>query len=299
MKINDFVIGTERLVNPITVGKVHYMQRRLGMLPKAWQRKIIASASRKAPKMGFIVEPYAFFLFYELNDLERTTALLPEGFVPMKARVFEGDDEKYYGIASIFRLHTSTFWGARSEFYAVAKNTKTGLMSWVILDYLSDTISYDHKNGLRAAEAERAVVATTCEGTLLADLANKQDGRRIACAAKLSRGQARPLDEQLWIEGNTSIAYGRKLAENGDLFSLTFLPEEMATAWEIPLADVTVEELSWYPEVFGGKLARAACFPFAQHMLSDSPSTSTFYGSKTALRQAAEAVKFEELGEFK
>lgn len=299
MNIEKFAAGTERLVNPITVGKVHYGQHFLGRLPKSWQRRIITKASQKADKMGFIVEPYAFFLFYEVNDLEAAQALLPEGFELMKSRVFAGETEKYYGIASIFRLHTSTFWGARSEFYVVARNVATGLMSWIILDYLSDTISYDQKNGLRAAEAERAVVTTTCDGKFLADLAHHADGRRIACCANLVHYQNKPLDERLWLEGNTSIAYGRELAENGDLFSLTFLPQEMSAAWEIPLADVEVRELSWFPEVFGGRLAQAACFPFAQHMLSDSPGNSTFYGSKTALQQAAESVRFEELSEFK
>jgi len=299
MKVKDFACGTERLVSPITVGKVHYLQRWLKMLPKSWQRGLVANAAKKATKMGFVVEPYALFLFYELNDPDKATMLLPDGFEVMKSRVFEGDEEKYYGIASVFRLHTSTFWGARSEFYVVAKNTETGLMSWVILDYVSDTISYDQKNGLRSAEAEKAVVTTTCEGEFLADIANQDDGRRISCRADLTQHQPRLLDEKLWIEGNTSIAYGRELACDGDLFSLTFLPEEMKSAWEIPLEGVSIEEISWFPEVFGGRLAQVACFPFAQHMLSDSPSNSTFYGSKTALQQAAEAVDFEKLGEFK
>lgn len=299
MNVKDFACGTERLVNPITVGKVHYLQRWLRKLPKSWQRGLVTRAAKKATKMGFVVEPYALFLFYELNNISKTTALLPDGFEVVKSRVFEGDEEEYYGIASVFRLHTSTFWGARSEFYVVAKNKTTGLMSWVILDYVSDTISYDRKNGLRSAEAGRAVVTTTCTGEFLADIANQADGRRISCRADLAHHQLRLLDEKLWIEGNTSIAYGRELACGGDLFSLTFLPEEMMSAWEIPLDDVSVEEISWFPEVFGGKLKQAACFPFAQHMLSDSPSNSTFYGSKIVLRQAAEAVDFERLGEFK
>jgi len=283
----------------MTVGKVHYMQRWLRRLPKSWQRSLVTKAAKKATKMGFVVEPYALFLFYELHDIDKTAMLLPDGFEVMKSRVFEGDEDKYYGIASIFRLHTSTFWGARSEFYVVAKNKETGLMSWIILDYVSDTISYDRKNGLRSAEAEKAVVTTTCTGEFLADIANQDSVRRVSCRANLANCRFRPLDEKLWIEGNTSIAYGRELAGDGDLFSLTFLPEEMTAAWEVPLGGVSVEEISWFPEVFGGQLAQVACFPFAQHMLSDSPSNSTFYGSKTALRQAAETVEFEKLGEFK
>ncbi len=299
MNTSDFARGTERLINPITVGKVHYSQHWLRRLPKTWRRKIITSASQKASKMGFVVEPYALFLFYELKDPALVMPLLPENFQPAKSRVFTGDTENYYGIASIFRLHASTFWGARSEFYVIAENTATNLLSWVILDYISDTISYDRKNGLRSAEAEQAVITTTCEGKLLADISHCVDGRRLACTASLNRPRPKTLDEKLWIEGNTSIAYGRALATTGDLFSLTFLPQEMSTAWEIPLEDVTVEELSWYPEVFGGNLARAVCFPFAQHMLSDSPGASTSYGSKKALEKAANSVNFARLEIFK
>jgi len=299
MDIDQFASGSERLINPITVGKVHYCQHWLRRLPKSWQRRIITKASQKATKMGFVVEPYALFLFYELENLPAAEALLPDGFELAKSRVFTGDEPKYYGIVSLFRLHTSTFWGARSEFYVVAKNTSTGLMSWIILDYVSDTISYDQKNGLRSAEAEKAVITTTCAGKFLADISNYADGRRIACSADLTHPQTKPLDEQLWIEGNTSIAYGRELATNGDLFSLTFLPEEMSTAWEIALDDAAVTEMSWFPEIFGHHLSKVACFPFAQHMLSDSPSNSTFYGSKSALRQAAESINFDDLVEFK
>ena len=295
MKINDFAAGAERLVDPIQVGKIHYLQHWLAKMPKSLQRKIVTNASKKSPKMGFVVEPYALFLFYEIRNPETANSLLPEGFQITKSRVFAHDTEKYYGIISIFRLHTSTFWGARSEFYAVAQNQATGLMSWIILDYVSDTISFDQKHGLRSAEAIRPVVTTTCEGNFLADISNSADGHRIACQANLLNPTLRQLDQKLWIEGNTSIAYGREIANDGRLFSLTFMPEEMHQAWEIPLDDIKVTENSWYPELFGGELAKVACFPFAQHMLADSPGTSTHYGSEAALRAAAENIKFDSL----
>ncbi len=63
--------------------------------------------------------------------------------MPAKTAVFEGRLEKYYGIVTMFRIHTSVFWGARTEFYLVAENTETGLLSWIMCDYISDTISYD------------------------------------------------------------------------------------------------------------------------------------------------------------
>ena len=35
------------------------------------------------------------------------------------------------------------FWGCRVELYLVAENTRTGMLTWVICDYESNTINYD------------------------------------------------------------------------------------------------------------------------------------------------------------
>lgn len=296
MGIIDFAKGTEKMVDPIRVGKTHHLQTKLRKLPVCIQRKIVLSSAKKADKMGFIVEPYAFFLFYEVNNIAKLQNHLPKGFVPMESRIFKGDKEKYYGIVSLFRVHTSVFWGVRTEFYAIAKNIETNLMSWVILDYFSDTISYDEKSGLRSPSVEKAVLTTTCEGDLIADLKRTEDDASISVEASLKHPKMRPLDEKLWINGNTSIAYSLDLGgDDGDLFSLTFFPEEMKEAWEIPLKDVREAKVNLLPEIFKGELDRAVCFPYAQHMLSDSPGVKTHYGSKEALKKAAEAVNFKKI----
>ena len=298
MNIIDFAKGTEKLVDPMKVGITHHMQQKLRHLPVCLQRKIVTSAAKKADKMGFVVEPYAFFLFYEVENLAKLQQHLPDGFVPDKAKAFAGDTEKYLGIASIFRVHTSAFWGARAEFYAIAKNEETGLQSWVILDYLSDTISYDEKSGLRSPDVKKAVVTTTCEGDFLAEMRG-EDKTLLDIEASLNHPKMKKLDERLWIDGNTSIAYGREIGgDDGSLFSLTFMPREMEEAWEIPLDDVRKAKIALFPEIFKGKLTKAACFPFAQHMLSDSPGIKTHYGSKDALAEAANKVKFEDIKGF-
>lgn len=101
-------------------------------MPKFIQRKIVTGAANKADKMGFVVEPYAFFLFYEIEDLKKVQKYLPDNFEPCESSIFENDPLKFYGITSIFRVHTSAFWGARAEFYVVAKDKNTGLVK---LDY--------------------------------------------------------------------------------------------------------------------------------------------------------------------
>ncbi len=297
MNVLKYAKGVEKLVDPMFVGKTHYMQTKLSKAPVFLQRKIVTAASKKANKMPFVVEPYCTFLFYEIPVPERVQKFMPDGFTPARSAIFEGDKAKYYGIVSMFRIHTSVFWGARAEYYLVAENTKTGLLSWIMMDYISDTISYDEKHGLKSPDCTGSVMTTTCEGDFVCEMKNADGSKKVECTASLLHSKMRPLNERLWIEGNTSIAYGRLAGQpDGDLFSLTFYPEEMKQALDIPLKDVFHFHASTSTTGhFGAVLDRVISFPFAQHMLSDSPGTHTHYGNEAALRKAAESVKFSQI----
>ena len=300
MNVKDYAIGVEKLVDPMAVGKTHYMQTKLSKMPVWLQKKIVVASAKKATMMPFVVEPYCTFLFYEIPDPTKVEKFMPEGFVPAKSAVFEGDTEKYYGIVSMFRIHTSVFWGARAEYYLVAENTKTGLLSWVMMDYISDTISYDEMHGLKSPDVKAAVMTTTCEGDFVCEMKNIEGDKYVNTQMNFMNAKMRPLNQRLWIEGNTSIAYGRLAGEpDGDLFSLTFFPEEMKQALYVPLKDVTVAKVaSATTGKFGAVLAGAATFPFAQHMLSDSPGVHTHYGNERALREAVQKVNFKNIKNF-
>lgn len=297
MNVLKYSKGVEKLVDPMMVGKTHYLQTKLSKLPVCLQRKIVTAATKKATKMPFVVEPYCTFLFYEIPVPERVQKFMPEGFAPAKSAAFAGDQEKYYGIVSMFRIHTSVFWGARAEYYLVAENTKTGLLSWVMMDYISDSISYDEKHGLKSPDCHGSVMTTTCEGDFVCEMQNDDKTKKVECTASLLHAKMRPLNQRLWIEGNTSIAYGRLAGEpDGDLFSLTFFPEEMKQALDIPIKDVA----HFYAKTpttgkFGAVLDKVISFPFAQHMLSDAPGQQTHYGSEQALREAVEKVNFNKI----
>ena len=297
MYILEYAMGVEKLVNPMEVGKVSYLQTKLNKLPVCLQKKIVTSATKKANKMPFVVEPYCSFLFYEVPDPKKIEKFMPDGFQPAKTSVFKGDEEKYYGIVAMFRVHSSVFWGARAEYYLVAENTKTGLLSWVMMDYISDTISYDEKHGLKSPDVSKAVMTTTCEGDFVCELRNLDKTKKVECTMSLLNTKMRSLNERLWIEGNTSIAYGRLAGEpDGDLFSLTFFPEEMKQALDVPLIDVShYAVVSSRTGKFGAILDRAVSFPFAQHMLSDAPGRQTHYGSEEALRKAVESIRFDKI----
>ena len=297
--VERFAKGTERLVDPVTVGSIHFLQQFAGVLPRRVQRPLMARSAEASPYMGFVVEPYAFFLFSEVADCVRAEALLPEGFRLCKASVFVGDEPAHLAVQSFFRVHTSAFWGARAECYLMAQDERTGLLSWVIVDYLSDTISYDGAHGLRAPSAPRAVVTTTCEGRVVVDVQDAAGEGRVAFGASLAGARPRPLDRRMWVEGNLSVGYGRALsAEGADVFSLTFLPKEMERALEIPLENLDMACSTWHADILAPRPARLACFPFAQHVLSDSPGRSSGYASERELARAARAVDFDSLRAF-
>ena len=287
-----FIKGVEKLINPVTVGSLHFIQFFNSLMPKKIQKLFINSSSKNIPYMGFVVEPYSFFACYEIADINAAKKLLPDNFKLVKTRIFDDDDPKYYGIFGCFRSHTSAFWGTRVELYIIAEDQSSGLLSWVIVDYDTDTISYDNGSGLRAPNST-AVLATDYSGHLVADIYRKDKSRRLAFDADLNNLRPKKLDQRLWLEGNLSIGYGKVLSDNEPyVFSLTFDPKEVETASNVPISDVDFEENSWYPCLFADKPSKLVCFPYAQHFVSDSPGISSRLKDKSELEKAQASVDF-------
>ena len=103
--------------------------------------------SKKIPYMGFIVDPYCLFLAYRINDSDKAQSMLPDEYELAETSIFQ-DDQKYpMVIFTAFSARTSAFIGVRLEMYIIARNKKSGLLSWIISDYETDTNSHDPKNG--------------------------------------------------------------------------------------------------------------------------------------------------------
>ncbi len=292
---HDFIKGVESLVNPITVGSLHFIQSLNRFLPKTIQKLLVKSSGKKIPYMGFIVEPYSFFLCYEIDDIDKANSLLPDNFKLIKTHIFKNDEPKYYGIIGCFRSHTSAFWGTRAECYIIAEDQKTRLLSWIIVDYDSDTISYDNQNGLKDPNA-KAIHATDYDGDLYVDIKQNTGDRRLSFVANLNNAQTKQLDQRLWLEGNLSIGYGRVISDNkADIFSLKFKPEEVANALDIPIGNFKLEENSWYPGLFKTVPQNLVCFPYAQHFISDSPGSSSKLMNKDDLIKSINNLDFNSI----
>lgn len=297
MTVKDFTKGVERLINPVNVGGIHFLQGFNKLLPKPIQEAFVNSSGKSMPFMGFVVEPYAYFLCYEIEDLEMAKSLLPQGFELVKTKVFDYDEPKYYCIFGCFTAHTSAFWGSRVEFYIIAEDKRTGLLTWVIVDYDSNTISHDKKYGLRSPNSSKAVITTTHRGSVIVDVQRDDNLRGIAFESDITKAKFKVLDERLWLEGNLSIGYGRELSENGDagIFSLRFDPLEVEKALEIDSKDFTLELNSWFPGLFKATPTKLLCFPYAQHFVSDSPGQVSNLKNKEELVNSIAYINFNNI----
>lgn len=299
MNKTNFAKGVERLVDPISVGTLHFMQSFNQILPKSIQKKIVKSSSQKTPYMGFVVEPYSLFLCYEIKDIEKAKSLLPDGFKLIKTKIFTDDDPKYYCIFGCVRAHTSAFWGSRTEFYVITEDEKTGLLSWIIIDYLTDTISYDSKNGLSSPNSNRSVMTIDYTGTVFIDIQKTDDSHKLKLEANIENSKMKNLDQRLWLEGNLSIGYGRNLSDNGaDIFALKFELGEVEKALEVPISDLHIEANTWYPDLFEKDPSQIVCFPYAQHFISDGPGHSSTIKNKDELISAVNAIDFNKIKVF-
>lgn len=296
---HNFIKNIEKMINPIEVGTIHFMQSFINSIPPTLQAKLITNGAKKNPYMGFVVEPYSFFLCYELVDLEKAQQLIPDNYKLIKTKIFNEDIPKYYCIQGCFNVHTSAFWGTRSEFYIITESKDTGLLSWVIVDYDTNTVSYDQKRGLSSSNTSSCVLTTSFDGNVIIDIQNQKNRRELILESDITQGIQKTLDSRLWIEGNLSVTYGKYLSTNkGEAFSVTFNPKEFEKALYIPLSKTKIERNTWFPGLFKDSPDQLVCFPFAQHFLSDSPGHYSTIQDEHALINRVENIDFSTFSNY-
>jgi len=285
-ELRRFVTHTERMVSPKAVAGLYGRAEMLARMPMPLQRWIVAHA-RGEEYMGFVVEPYCLFLAYEVRDEAAAARLLPPDYRLVPTAMFAEEEPRYCAILGAFNIHTSVFWGARVELYLIAENTRTGMLTWVICDYESNTINYDPGEGFSGATTSRAVITTSHTGEVIIDVRSKDRPNHLEVTAAVPRGTMRALDQRLWIDGNLSVDYGGRLMHVGsDPFGLIFDPGEMAQALSIPLDAVEVAQNTFDPQFRADEPFSVACFPYAQHFLTTSYPQPSPIHDKRALEDA-------------
>jgi hypothetical protein len=293
MKANDlrrYIKTTEKMVVPARVASTTQGSTMLRKLPLRLQRYIVNKGARTNPYMSFIVEPYCIFLAFEIADTEAAARRLPLNYSLIPSAMFSDTTKRPCAIVSAFNVHTSVFWGSRVEFYLIAENCKTGLLSWIITEYESNTHSYDPSKGFIGPSTSHSVVTTSYLGEIIVDVASAQSGNSLTLVADLKNGVLRELDKRLWIEGNLSVDYGGELQQYTKPFSLVFDPKEMSQALKLPLDDISLCTNTFGTGILAPMPFEAACFPYAQHFVTTSVPTATSMRTAEDLEQAVTEI---------
>ncbi len=266
---NNFVKKTESLVKPQDVTGISFLSSFSKSLPKKTQHKFSQSGKEKIPYMGFIVDPYGFFLSFRITNTSAAQEMLPDGYELAEASFFKNDAKYPMVIASIFTARTSGFIGMRAEFYVIARNKETGMLSWIICDYETNTNSYDPKNGFCGYTCDPAVYTTTYSGELLIDIKNQSNNKEFILSADLKKGDTRELDQSLWLEGNLIVDYGGEIKSDfSEPFSLIFDAGMVKEAVNIPLESVSIKVNSYLSNIIDPlKPVESLVFPYSQHFI--------------------------------
>ncbi len=265
----NFSKKTESLVKPKDVTAISFLSSFSKSLPKKTQHKFTQSGKKRIPYMGFIVDPYCLFLSFKIKNTSAAQEMLPDGYELAEASIFKNDAKFPMAIASVFTARTSGFIGMRIEFYIIARNKETGLLSWIICDYETNTNSYDPKNGFCGYTCDPAVFTTTYFGELLVDIKNHTNNKEFIVSVDLEKGDSRELEESLWIEGNLIVDYGGELKNDfSEPFSLLFDPDMVKEAVNIPLEHISLKANSYLGNIIDPvKPVNAVIFPYSQHFI--------------------------------
>ncbi len=288
-----FIKGVERLIVPMEVSNLLFFQKLKGLMPPFLLKKMLYRASRNTPYIGFVIEPYSLFLFFKLRDFEAAKAMLPDRYELSKTRLFVDDEPEYYmGIGNL-GTRASSFWGTRTEVYLIAKDKETGLLSFIFIDILSNTLIALPSKGITNPNANKALFSTSSKGEVFLDIQENKTNRQLSIQGNIKGGKIRKLYQDLWVMGNTSIGYCKNFGKGDDNpFAVIFDPAEVQEALDIPTKDFRITENTLFPGLAEPEPTYVICFPFAQHYIADSPGCITTVKDQNDLIQ-----KYNEIAE--
>jgi hypothetical protein len=303
MKIENedkFIKGVEHMIQPMKVSNLLFFQNLKGLLPPSLLRRLLYRASRNTPHIGFVIEPYSLFLFFKLRDIDTAKSMLPDRYELAKTRLFADEKPDHYmGIGNL-GTRASTFWGTRQESYLIATDRETGLLSFIFIDILSNTIIALPSKGIIDPNCRKALFTTNSKGEVFLDIEEERTQRKFSLTGSIRNGKLRKLDERLWLLGNTSIGYSKVLAKGDDHpFAVIFDPGEVEEALDIPPENIHITENTLFPGLADPKISKVICFPYAQHYIADSPGCTTSVKDRDDLiRQYNELAKTEKWETF-
>ena len=271
-----FIKGVESLIDPMAVSNLLFFQKFKGLLPSPLLKKMLYRASKNTPYIGFVIEPYSLFLFFKLRDISYAKSMLPDRYELSKTKLFDDDDPEYYMGLGNLGTRASAFWGTRLEAYLIARDKETGILSFIFIDILSNTLIALPSKGISDPNSKKALFTTSSKGEVFLDIQETKTGRQFALRGSIKKGKMRSLYQDLWVMGNTSIGYSKLFGKGDDNpFAVIFDPAEVNEALDIPPKDIRITRNTLFPGLADPEPDKVICFPFAQHYIADSPGCRT------------------------
>lgn len=120
----------------------HLMTTLLSLLPLGLQKIIYTRSGIASRPIEFVVEPNSVWCGYEIMDSAEVEKRIPKNLELDKISVF-GEVPRYYLFFNFFEVSSEVLSGLRLEIVTVAREKETGRPRFVILDYLTNTVSSD------------------------------------------------------------------------------------------------------------------------------------------------------------
>lgn len=120
----------------------HFLTILFSFFPMNVQKMIYQQCNIGSKQIQFIVEPNSVWLGYIIKNSSKVEDLLPENLELDKISVF-GEVPQYYLFFNFFRVSSEVLSGLRLEIVTIGREKNTNKYRFVILDYLTDTVSSD------------------------------------------------------------------------------------------------------------------------------------------------------------
>jgi len=295
---DKFIKGVESMINPMEVSDLLFLQKLKGLLPSFMMKRLLLRASKNTPYIGFVIEPYSLFLFFKLKDIDWAKSMLTDRYELTKTRFFADDEPDYYFGVGNLGTRASSFWGTRQESYLIATDKQTGLLSFIFIDILSNTLIAEPSKGVANPNCKKAFFTTNSKGEVFLDIQEEKTKRMLSLTGSIKNGKMRKLYQPLWLMGNTSISYSKDLGKGDDNpFAVIFDPAEVDEALDIPPEDIRIIDNTLFPGLAEPEISKAVCFPFAQHYIADSPGCYTSVKDRNDL--IGKYNEYADFGKFK
>ena len=217
------------------------------------QSKFLTWTGLDKHPISFHVKDHSTWLAYEITSPEKVQEQLPPNLQLSPISVFN-ETERYALFYNFFEVHSPFFQGHRLEFVTVGQDRDKGTKHFVILDYLSDTISSDPTMIFRKASRSQMNIFRNMTSPVHACEIPKEF--YLLCAHSIRSSSNLFVRPEFGIDCNKEIYYGSSRVHQPNKLSFnssdtqqvrTFIPLVVENPFHIDIRNAFPYLAFYYP----------------------------------------------------